>query len=279
MIANDPWQAYSARIVEITPEISDTSTYHLNIPELSLRPTPPFMPGQFNMLYLPGVGESAISVSGYHPHEKTWLHTVRAVGNFTRTLAKQGKNASLLVRGPFGNPWPLELCAEEPVVLVAGGLGLAPLRPAVEWLLEHRQPEPRVTLIYGTRSPDLLLFNREYDSWCARGLKLICTVDRAPPGWQGYVGVVTQFLARSLSQCTAIPLVFTCGPEVMMRYVARTTLEHNIPADRVWLSMERNMQCAVGFCGHCQLGPQFICKDGPVLRLDHVAPYLEVEQL
>lgn len=277
--AANPWEAYSARIVAITPEIADVATYHLQFAPRNSSQLEVYRPGQFNMLYLPGVGESAISVSGYDADRKVWLHTVRQAGNVTRSLAKQRVGGSLLVRGPFGSSWPLEECGEEPMVIVAGGIGLAPLRDAIDSLLERRPRSSTTTLIYGARSPDLLLYQQQYSDWQRRGLNLYVTVDHAPLSWNGCIGVVTIVLDRVLAQFSHPPRVLSCGPEVMMRYVARTALQRGVPAERIWLSLERNMQCAVGFCGHCQLGPAFICKDGPVLRYDVIAPYLDVEQM
>lgn len=277
--AQDPWLAHRAQVVEITAEYYGVNTYHLRIEPLQDRPYCGVAPGQFNMLYLPGVGEAAISVSGHDIDHGAWAHTVRTAGGVTRTLEQLGRGAPLAVRGPFGRGWPVEAALGHDLVFVAGGIGLAPLRPAIEWALAHRSQFSRITLIYGARLPDTLLYAREYDSWQQRGLQLHVTVDRAERGWLGNVGVVTLLVDRLRPLNPQQTTLFACGPEVMMRFVAKSALARGIPEKRVWLSLERNMQCAAGFCGHCQFGPAFVCRDGPVMRHDCIAPYLEVEAL
>src|SRR5262249_43263288 len=154
------------------------------------------------------------------------------------------------------------------VILVAGGIGLAPLRPAVRALLDHASDFGTKTLLLGARSPDGLLYRSEYDNWSAAGLEVQATVDRFQPGWSGNVGVVPLLLDRLQPWSAANSLLFACGPEVMMRYTVRSALARGLRKEQIWVSLERNMQCAVGLCGHCQLGPAFVCKDGPVFRFD-----------
>ncbi len=173
----------------------------------------------------------------------------------------------------------MESALGQDLVFVAGGIGLAPLRPAIEWALAHRAQFGRITLIYGARLPGTLLYGREYDSWLQQGLQLHVTVDRAERGWLGNVGVVTLLVDRLRPLNPDHTTLFACGPEVMMRYVSKSALARGLPEERLWLTLERNMQCAAGFCGHCQLGPAFVCRDGPVMRHDVIAPYLEVEAL
>jgi NAD(P)H-flavin reductase len=231
------------------------------------------------MLYLPGVGEAAISVSGRDSSADTWLHTVRTAGNVTQTLAGLGVGGKLALRGPFGTSWPTEQFAGRDVVFVAGGIGLAPLRPAIEWALEHRASLGRLTLLYGARSPQTILYSQQLEQWRERGLQVDITVDRTDSGWLGRVGVVTLLVDRLRPFQPQNAILLTCGPDVMMRYVARSALDRGLSPTQLWVSLERNMQCAVGFCGHCQLGPAFICKDGPVFRYDKMAAYLDTEDL
>lgn len=277
--AQDPWLSHRATVVEMTPEYYGVNTYHLRIEPLQDHCYSDVAPGQFNMLYLPGVGEAAISVSGHSSSNGTWAHTVRTAGGVTRTLEQLGKGAPLAVRGPFGRGWPMESALGQDLVFVAGGIGLAPLRPAIEWALAHRSQFGRITLIYGARLPGTLLYAREYDTWQQQDLHLHVTVDRAERGWLGNVGVVTLLVDRLRPLNPDHTTLFACGPEVMMRFVSKSALARGLPEERLWLTLERNMQCAAGFCGHCQLGPAFICRDGPVMRHDIVAPYLEVEAL
>lgn len=278
-IANNPWLAQSVRIDGITPELPGVTTYHLRFVQSELHERFRFRPGQFNMLYLPGAGEIAISASAGIELHGTLDHTVRVAGNVTRTLAGLGIGSTLGLRGPYGSSWPLEECAGADVVLVAGGIGLAPLRPALYALLAESGRWGTVTLLYGTRSTDMLLYEREFPAWSREGLQVQTTVDRAPHDWRGNVGVVPLLLDRLEPFRPTNTVLFICGPEVMMRYTVRSALRRGLREEQIWVSLERNMQCAVGLCGHCQLGPAFVCQDGPVFRYDQIAPYLEVEGL
>ena len=230
------------------------------------------------MLYVPGVGEAAISVSG-DPEQRVGLaHTIRSAGNVTRALESLGCGGRIGLRGPFGSHWPIEECHGKDVVLVAGGIGMAPLRPLVCSLLEYRDRFGEITLLLGARTPDGILFSGEWPLW-QDGINVQCTVDRATSNWGGHVGVVTSLLERLPIRHPENTIVMTCGPEVMMWYSIRCALDRGISRSSVWLSLERNMNCAVGLCGHCQLGPAFICKDGPVVPYDKVAPFLKVKAL
>jgi NAD(P)H-flavin reductase len=238
-----------------------------------------FRAGQFNMLYVFGVGEVPISVSGSPLEPLPLMHTIRAVGTVTRAMAAMKRGASVGVREPFGTSWPLDLARGRDVVIVAGGIGLAPLRPVIAHILARRREFGRVALVCGTRTPDDLLFSREVARWATReDLQVLQTVDRAPRGWSGNIGVVTTQLPRAgFDPATAIAML--CGPEIMMRFAARDLEHRGVSSDRIFVSMERNMKCAIGFCGHCQYGPAFVCKDGPVFRYDRVKPLLNIREL
>ena len=277
--ASNPWVCHTVRIRDIAPEVTDVATYHLSFDDAAVAAAYRFQPGQFNMLYLPGVGEVPISLSADPSSTTTWAHTVRAVGNVTQQLARLRVGDTLGLRGPFGSSWPLHSAAGHDVILVTGGLGLAPLRPAIYELLRQADRFRSLTLLYGARTPDTLLFEREFTDWSQRGMQVQVTVDRASSAWSGHVGVVTLLLDRLPLSDPRSTSVFVCGPEVMMRFVGKSALARGIPEDQLWLSMERNMQCAIGLCGHCQFGPAFICKDGPVFRHDRLAPFLNVEGL
>ncbi|TMK44886.1 MAG: hypothetical protein E6G66_13555 [Actinobacteria bacterium] len=234
-------------------------------------------PGQFNMLWAFGVGESAISISGEEPGG-ILLHTVRDVGPVTRALCHARQGAVVGVRGPFGRGWQLSQADGRDVVVVAGGLGLAPLRPLLRHLVAHRQRYGRIALLVGARSPDQLLFGPESRRWARSDLTVLTTVDHARPGWAGPVGVVTNLIERA--PCDPSQTVaYVCGPEVMMRFTARALAERGVAPASIQVSMERNMRCAVGFCGHCQLGPAFVCRDGPVFSYDFIRPLLRVREL
>lgn len=229
----------------------------------------PFRPGQFNMLYAFGVGEVAISMSGDPATSDVVVHTVRAVGAVTEALCSLKRDGFLGMRGPYGTPWPMDVAKGSDLLLVAGGLGLAPLRPAVYHALAQRSDYRRVFLLVGARTPSDILFRREIDRWQkANDITVLVTVDHASTDWKGRVGVVPALLADV--DVTANTVAFVCGPEVMMRFTVRELSRRGLPDQRIYLNMERNMKCAVGFCGHCQYRESFICKDGPVLGYDRI---------
>jgi NAD(P)H-flavin reductase len=284
-ISADPWRTHTVSIRGIRPEIDGVATYDLVFRDENVRQAYRFAPGQFNMLYLPGAGEIAISISGDPQNAESCPHTVRVAGNVTRTLSGMNVGETLGLRGPFGTSWPMAECFGRDVVLVAGGIGLAPLRSVICTLLDrnvsvlpHRR-FGRLNLLVGARSPHTLLYNRQYDDWSRKGLIVHTTVDRSSPFWTGNVGVVTLLLQRLRSFDPRNAVLLCCGPEVMMRFTVMAALDCGMTPEQIWVSMERNMQCAVGLCGHCQLGPEFICKDGPVFRYDRIAPVMDVEGL
>ncbi|MFH1303282.1 MAG: FAD/NAD(P)-binding protein [Planctomycetota bacterium] len=273
------WVPQTAVIREITPEVNDVATYQLALTDPAVAKAYRFQPGQFNMLYVPGAGESAISMSGDPESPEILAHTIRIAGNATRSIAAMKVGDTLGLRGPFGTSWPLEMCTGRDVILVAGGIGLPPLRPLIYRLLAERQQYGQLHLLYGARSPEMRLYTEEFPLWAEGGLDVRETVDRSSPGWHGNVGVVPSLLERLEAFDPAKSILLICGPDLMMRFTARAAMQRGMTAEQIWVSTERNMQCAVGLCGHCQLGPEFICKDGPVFRYDQILPYLKVEGL
>jgi NAD(P)H-flavin reductase len=238
-----------------------------------------FRPGQFTMIGVPGRGEVPISISGDPCEPGLLQHTVRSVGDASHALTRAGPGDLLLVRGPFGTGWEVERAVGGDVLIVAGGIGLAPLRPAVLEVLAGRDRYRRAVLVVGCRTPDRLLFVEELQQWRARlDLDVLLTVDAAPSGWHGRVGLVTGLLAAA-DVDPARTHAFVCGPEVMMRLVADAVLRLGVPAPRTRLSLERNMKCGVGLCGHCQLREHFVCTDGPVFGYDVLAPLLTTRGL
>ncbi|MES1248801.1 MAG: FAD/NAD(P)-binding protein [Actinomycetota bacterium] len=236
-------------------------------------------PGQFTMLYSFGVGEVPISTSGDTTKGESLVHTIRAAGAVTRRICALGLGDLVGVRGPFGNTWPLDEARGRDLVLVAGGVGLAPVRPALYHVLAHRSDYERVVLLVGGRSPDDLLFRNELERWRSRfDLSVDVTVDVADPAYRGRVGVVTKLIPRApYDPDTAV--AFVCGPEAMMWYAAKALVESGIPREQVFVSLERTMRCGIGLCGHCQLGPTLVCRDGPVYTWSQVERLLAVEEL
>lgn len=258
----DPWAPTPYEVVRVRRDTADTFTLWLRPQDGG--PAMAFAPGQFNMLYAFGVGESAISVSG-DPHQREVLqHTIRNVGGVTGQLARLGRGDSLLVRGPFGRPWPVDELAGRDVVVIAGGIGLAPLRPVLLHLMRYRRRFGQVAVVYGARSPADLLFTADLSRMAQRfSTQVEITVDHAVGDWHGDVGLVTSLLGRvAISKERTAALI--CGPEIMMHYVRLELSKRGLPDSQIYVTMERGMKCAIGHCGHCQLGPKFICKDGPV---------------
>jgi NAD(P)H-flavin reductase len=238
----------------------------------------PIAPGQFTMLYVFGVGEVPISTSGDLEREGDVLvHTIRAVGAVTKALCASDPGDVVGVRGPFGNTWPIAEAHGRDLVVVGGGVGLPPLRPIVYNALRHRDDFDRVVVLYGGRTPADLLFTKELAAW-RRQVDVDVTVDAAGSDWAGKVGVVTKLIPPApFDPETAV--CYVVGPEIMMHFTARALIDRGVAPDRIWISMERTMRCGVGLCGHCQLGPTLICRDGPVYRWDELAPLLEVPEL
>ena len=238
-----------------------------------------FRAGQFNMLYAFGIGEVPVSISGDAQRPLPVAHTVRAVGAVSTAIRTVRPGAMVGVRGPFGTAWPVEAAERMDVVIVAGGIGLAPLRPVLYHLLAFRERYGRVALLYGARTPQDLLFRRELEQWRGRfDLHVGVTVDAPVSGWIGDVGVVTTLIPHApFDPQDALALV--CGPEVMMRFTVAELRKRGVPAERIVLSLERNMKCAIGLCGHCQFGPHFVCRQGPVFRYPEVEPLLTVKEV
>ena len=276
--AASPWLPHLTTIGAITPEVAGITTYRLEFVDPDVAASYRFEPGQFNMLYQPGIGEIAISISSDPAGPAALLHTIRAAGSVTSALARKQVGDQVGLRGPFGTSWPMRVCEGQDVVIACGGVGLAPLRPAIYHLMRHRKDYGRVHLLYGSRTPGDLLYSHEYDTWRDHDIEVTTTVDIGDGDWRGNIGVVPVLFYR-LRLNAAKTHVLTCGPEIMIRFVVFEALARKIAPERIHLSMERNMNCAIGQCGHCQIGPVFVCKDGPVFTYKQMAPYLHVEDL
>jgi NAD(P)H-flavin reductase len=274
--------AHSARILGIRSEVPNVATYDLAFDNPEVAAAYRFGPGQFNMLYVPGYGESAISISSDPSHRDSLSHTIRVAGNVTQAIARKRVGDHLAVRGPFGTSWPVGhdgargSCRGMDVVIACGGIGLAPLRPAIYHILNHRADYGRVVLLYGARTRKDLLYPSEYDAWRAGGIEVDVTVDIGDSNWKGHIGVVPVLFYRLRLQAGKTA-VLTCGPEIMMRFVVYEALARRVAAENIYLSLERNMSCAMGFCGHCQIGPYFVCKDGPVFDYRQAEPFFNLE--
>ena len=273
-MAPEPWRIHSVRRDVASNEVFSWTLY----PEPGVEPGAMPAPGQFNMLYLFGVGEVPISVSAI-TDDGGIVHTIRAVGSVTRAMQDLEAGTVVGLRGPFGTAWPLEQARGRDLVLVAGGIGLAPLRPVIHAALERRSEFGRVVVCYGARSPGDMIFRDELDAWAERDdVDLRITVDRGTAAWRGDVGVVTQLVDRGGFD-RRNTLAMTCGPEVMMRFTASSLERRGLKPEDIYVSMERNMRCAVGFCGHCQIGSHFVCRDGPVFPYPVMEPAFRIREL
>jgi NAD(P)H-flavin reductase len=274
---SDPMGPEPFRVLRKERETHDTFTLALEPPTAAA----PFSyePGQFNMLYVPGRGEAPISMSGRSGPTREILHTIRAVGGVTQALDGLRRGDIVGVRGPFGTSWPVVEAEGRDLVMMAGGIGLAPIRPAIYHVLENRDKYDRVVLLFGARTPENILFQREIGTWRGRfDVDVEVTVDRADPDWRGRVGVVTTLVPHAHFDPDNT-VAFVCGPEVMMTFAVRELARAGVLPQRTYVSLERNMKCAIGLCGHCQLGPVFVCKDGPVFRYDRVAAWLGIREI
>jgi len=252
----EPYRVMSSRY-----ETEDVVTFALEPLE---EPIAAPSPGQFNMLTAFGVGEVAISVSGV-PGDGTIEHTVRGVGPVSNALCRIPVGGIVGVRGPFGTDWGLDDLGDRNVMVVAGGIGLAPLRMAVIELAAGSSGggARQFDLLVGARTPDQIVFTDDIRRWREAGTRVAVTVDAAAPGWDGPVGVVTTLFDKvSFDPQNTVALL--CGPEIMIRFAARSLVDHGMDPTNIRVSLERNMQCGIGLCGHCQLGPYLICRDGPV---------------
>jgi NAD(P)H-flavin reductase len=272
-VVTDPLLPSPYVVAEKRQELHDTWTLEL---EPAGGGVGEFQPGQFSMLYAFGAGEVPISVSSLGSDRL--IHTVRSVGAATRRICATEPGEQLGVRGPFGNGWPLTEARGGDVVVVTGGIGLAPLRPAIEELVANRDDYRAVVVLYGARSPDEMLFFDQLQDWRESGIDVKYTVDAGTGEWEGRVGLVTKLIPiAGFEGARATAMV--CGPEVMMRFVAQALQDRGVRPDNVHLSLERNMKCAVGHCGHCQLAHRFVCKDGPVFPLGRIGTLLRVREL
>lgn len=264
-----------ASINRVKTETSNVKTYYIELPEGVDLPKP----GQFDMLYVHGVGEVPISVSDLDEKSRVVAHTVRFVGSVTKTFELLREGDVIGFRGPYGVGWPMSSVVGRNVVLVAGGIGLPPLRPVIREIARNRGAYGKLIILYGARTPEDLIFSYEYcDYESIPNTELYVTVDKPSESWRGSVGVVTN-LIKHVDVDPNETYVFICGPEIMMRFAVRELIKRGFKTNKIYLSLERRMKCGVGLCGHCQMGPYFVCKHGPVFPLWFISRYFWVDQI
>ncbi len=273
-----PYAFHAARIIERRIEAEGIYSFVMQFVDPQVRKAYRFAPGQFNMLYAYGVGEVPISIFS-DPSEPTRLeHTIRTAGRVTGVMTRWKVGDIVGVRGPYGNGWPMEAARERDVVIVTGGLGCAPVGGVINYIFRRRDQYGTLHIFHGVKTPNDLLYRERFDAWRLHPrTKVYLTADQPDKSWHYRVGVVTNLFDDVVIDPSAI--VMMCGPEVMMQHAVRTLRQKGIREDMMYLSMERHMQCAVGLCGHCQLGPQFVCKEGPVFPYTVVKRRLGVSGL
>lgn len=270
----NPYVIYPATIVGKIREAEDINTYRLRFVDEQARRQFRFKAGQFNMGYLFGVGEVAISIVSDPDEPELLDHTIRAVGRITKAIADLRTGDVLGIRGPFGQGWPLEEARGRNMVIVTGGLGCAPVVGAIEYILRRRTQYGSVTILHGVKTPQDLLYRERFDAWRRfPDTEVLLTSDQPDKNWSYHIGVVTE-LFELVSIDPPKSIVLMCGPEIMMRLGVPILIRRGIPATAIYVSLERHMECGIGLCGHCQMGPYFLCKDGPVMRYDRVAQWL-----
>jgi NAD(P)H-flavin reductase len=269
----------AAEVVEKRREAPQIWTLRLRLQDQTLRRRFQFRPGQFNMVYDFGVGEVPISIVSDPADPELLDHTIRAVGAVSHRLCELDRGDVLGVRGPYGSWWPLDDARGRDVVIVTGGLGCAPVVAAINYIMMRRDSYGALKIFHGIKAPADLLYRERFKAWGrTTNTEVHLTVDRPDRRWKYAVGVVTD-LFRQARIDPDRSVVMMCGPEVMMRSAVRELTGRGVTADRIYLSLERNMKCAVGFCGHCQYGPLFICKEGPVLRYDRIRRWFEIPEV
>jgi NAD(P)H-flavin reductase len=270
---------FAATIKWIKKETRDTWTYALRIIDREIEKAYRFLPGQFNMLSVPGIGESAISISS-GTADRDVLHTLRVAGDVTTAISNLNEGDVVGVRGPFGKGWPMEETENRNVMIIAGGVGIAPLRSVIRSLVAERRSCPgKDIILYGAKTPKDIIYRDEFPRY--RDIfQIFLTVDKADPEeyWKGETGLVTRLLEKASFDPLGT-IVFLCGPEVMMQSTIRALLLRGVPGEKIFLSMERNMNCGMGICGHCFFGPKFVCRDGAVFKYTEVEDFLGVREV
>ena len=271
---DNPYVIHPATIVEKIREAEDINTYRLQLVDEQVRQRFRFAAGQFNMVYLFGVGEVAISIVSDPDEPKFLDHTIRTVGRVTKAITDLQPGDVLGLRGPFGKGWPLEEARGRNVVIVTGGLGCAPVVGAIEYIFRRRAHYGSVKILHGVKTPHDLLYRERFDAWRRfPDTEVLLTSDQPDKAWHYHIGVVTELFER-VSIDSSKTMVLMCGPEIMMRLGVPILMRRGIPETAIYLSLERHMECGIGLCGHCQMGPYFLCKDGPVMRYDRVAQWM-----
>ncbi len=267
---NNPYLPHEAVIIERIEEGANLFTLRLELSDPEIQQSYGFEPGQFNMLYLYGVGEVAISIVSDPEESHIIAHTIRVVGRVTRGINQLKEGDRIGLRGPFGRGWPMQQSIDKDIVVVTGGLGCAPVVSVINYIEQRREQYGTLNIVQGVKHTSDFIWQQRYDHWREMpNTKVLLAADVGEALWPWHIGPVTG-LFDQLEFNPDNAAVMMCGPEGMMHVVCDHMLDNHVAASQLFLSMERNMQCAVGHCGHCQFGSQFVCKDGPVFSYDKI---------
>lgn len=272
-ICRDPYLPIEAEVIECIHESSNIFTLKLSFVERDLHLLYHYQPGQFNMVYLYGVGEVAISIVS-DPNEKhTFSHTIRAIGRVTKALQRLSAGDRLGIRGPFGRGWPLHQAQGKDIMIITGGLGCAPTVSVINYIQGRRSQYGQLRILQGVRHTEDFIFRKQYEKWQqSPQTEIYLAASQAAHSWPWNIGYVTDTI-QTLDIHPENTIAMMCGPEMMMRTAIKALKQKNVVEHNIYLSMERNMECGIGQCGHCQYGGYFICKDGPVFA------YPEIKEL
>ncbi|HFE39320.1 MAG TPA: Ni/Fe hydrogenase subunit gamma [Gammaproteobacteria bacterium] len=273
----NPYLPQTAEVIERIQETPTIFTLRLRFSDKQMHDKYRFAPGQFNMLYLQGIGEIPLSIVSDPADEMLFDHTIRVVGRVTKGLSQLGQGDKIGVRGPFGRGWPLKESLGKDIVLVTGGLGCAPVVSVIRYVTRRRDLFERLVIMQGVKRADDLIWADQYAQWAKlRDTQVILAAsEEIKARYPWHTGHVTNLMHKAtFNPANAIAMM--CGPEPMMRAAIEALIHKGLSENRLWLSMERNMQCAVGHCGHCQYGEKFICKDGPVFPYSEIKPYFGI---
>ena len=267
---SSPYLPHEAEIFQRLEETPHIFTLRLRFTDPDIHEQYQFEPGQFNMLYVYGVGEVPISIVSDPQDEHAYDHTIRRLGRVTNVLADLKEGDRIGVRGAYGRGWPVQQAEGRDVVLITGGLGCAPVVSVINYVLKRRDRYRRLIIMQGVKHADDLIWREKYEIWNKQeDTQVVLAASQGGAGWPWATGHITELVSEidfDPQNCT----VMMCGPEGMMIAAIKELLPRNVPESSIWLSMERNMQCAIGHCGHCQHGPNFVCKDGPVFTYPEI---------
>lgn len=266
------------RVIEVIDEAIDIKTYYI---ELNRDICETVKPGQFFMIYAWGFGEIPVSVSDIVIENNKIVIglTIRAIGSVTKYILENTKPGSIIgIRGPYGNGWFIENNLESNILIIAGGIGLAPLRPLIKYLIENTSKYRSLKILYGARSTNQILYRNDLNNWSNKqGVELYLTIDKPEPGWSGFTGFVTELIDKvDLSTDT---VAYICGPEIMMKKSIEKLVNRGLKPENIYISLERRMRCGIGICGTCQLGHYFVCTDGPVFKYSELNKYIWIDGL